>query len=445
MATVSQIELASQVEFANPMTGIIVRERQKSLMLRAWILSGLLFMALPGTLLGFSNLMAISAHHGLAFLPAAWMEGHGHAQMFGWIGSFILGIGFYSQPARERSVIRVPLTCFVLWTLGVAMRWSANIYEWHWRWLFPISAGFELIAVILFVAAASRHKLPEPMGGKPAKTSMELWMVSVLLGTACLAAAVIFNFVECLNLAIHGIQLFFPHALDQKYLVLLGWGFLVPVVWGFSARWLPSFLAIAKPDVRLFRSALVLDLMGVLCGVVGLSKPATILLVSSAVAVGFALHLTQRPHGQPKVQGIHPSFPTFIRLAYAWLVIAGTMSIWAAFADQHGGIWGASRHALTVGFAATMVFSIGPRILPHFAGVHGIFSKRFMYLSLLFLQTGCLLRVSSEPLAYEGLFPFAWKVLPVSGMLELSGVLLFAINLSLTFLLGRSAFAHTHA
>jgi uncharacterized protein involved in response to NO len=115
------------------------------------------------------------------------------------------------------------------------------------------------------------------------------------------------------------------------------------------------------------------------------------------------------------------------------LVIAGSMSIWAAFADQHGGIWGASRHALTVGFAATMVFSIGPRILPHFAGVHGIFSKRLMFLSLLLLQLGCTLRVSSESLAYEGLLPFAWKVLPISGMLELSGVLLFATNLAAHF------------
>jgi len=150
---------------------------------------------------------------------------------------------------------------------------------------FPISAGFELIVVLLFLAAASRHKLPEPMDGKSAKTSMELWMISVLLGTAGLAGAVIFNFVECLNLAIHGAQLSFPHALDQKYLVLLGWGFLVPVVWGFSARWLPSFLAIAKPDAQLFRVALVLDLMGVICGVAGLSKPATILLASSAVAI----------------------------------------------------------------------------------------------------------------------------------------------------------------
>jgi hypothetical protein len=445
MAMIAPIEPDFKIVGANLTAEIVVRERQKSLMLRAWILSGLFFMALPGTLLGFSNLMAISAHHGLAFLPAAWMEGHGHAQMFGWIGSFILGIGFYSQPARDRSAIRIQLTCFALWTSGVAMRWVANIYEWHWRSLFPISAGFELIVVLLFLAAAAHHKLPEPMEGKHAKTSMELWMVSVLVGTAGLTAAVIFNFVECLKLAIHGIQLSFPHTLDQKYLVLLGWGFLVPVVWGFSARWLPAFLAIAKPDAQLFRLALVLDLIGVLCGVAGLSKPATILLASSAVAIGLALHLTQRPHGRPKVQGIHPSFPSFIRLAYAWFVIAGSMSIWAAFADQHGGIWGASRHALTVGFAATMVFSIGPRILPHFGGMHGIFSKRLMFLSLLFLQTGCLLRVSSEPLAYEGLLPFAWKVLPISGMLELSGVLLFAANLLLTFLLGRSAFAHTHA
>jgi hypothetical protein len=31
----------------------------------------------------------------------------------------------------------------------------------------------------------------------------------------------------------------------------------------------------------------------------------------------------------------------------------------AARADTHGGIWGASRHALTVGFLSTMVFAIG--------------------------------------------------------------------------------------
>jgi len=420
---------------------IVARERQKSLMLRAWILAGLFFMALPGTLLGFSNLMAISTHHGLASLPAAWIQGHGHAQVFGWIGSFILGIGFYSQPSHGRSAMWIPLTCFVLWTSGVAMRWTASIYGWHWRLVFPISAGFELIAVLLFIAAASRHKLPERAQGKRAKPRMELWMVSVLMGTAGLAALAIFNFVECVRLAVTGTLLAFPHALDQKYLVLLAWGFLVPVVWGFSARWLPTFLAIAQPSAPVFCTALILDLMGVLFGVSGWTIAATILLTSGSVAIGLALHLTQQPHGAAKVQGIHPSFPSFIRLAYAWLVIAGSMSVWAALADQHGGIWGASRHALTVGFAATMVFAIGPRILPHFAGIYSIFSKRLMFMSLVLLQMGCTLRVLSEPLAYEGLLPFAWKTLPISGMLELSGVLVFALNIVLTFLLGRTAFA----
>jgi uncharacterized protein involved in response to NO len=420
---------------------VTAREKQKSLILRAWILSGLFFMALPGTLLGFTNLMAISAHHGLGALPAAWMEGHGHAQMFGWIGSFILGIGFYSQPMHGRAVIRLPLFCYILWTSGVAMRWFANIFGWHWREFLPVSAGFELVAVILFLRAASQHKLPATTHGTHTKAPMELWMVSVLIGTAGLASAVIFNFVECFRLAMLGGLRSFPQGLGQKYLVLLGWGFVVPVVWGFSARWLPAFLAISKPDVRWFQTALCLDLAGILLGVTGWPKPATIFLAFSAVMIGLALHLAEWPHGHAKTQGIHPSFPAFIRLAYAWLIIAGIMSIWAAFADGHGGIWGASRHALTVGFAATMVFAIGPRILPHFAGIQSIFSRRLMLLSLLCLQTGCLLRVPSEPLAYEGMVSDAWKLLPASGMLEMGGVLTFATNLTLTFLIGRSAFA----
>jgi hypothetical protein len=190
-------------------------ERQKSLLLRAWILSGLFFMALPGTLLGFSNLMAISTHHGLGTLPAAWMEGHGHAQMFGWIGSFILGIGFYSQPARGRSANRLQLACFIFWTFGVGARWFANIYGWHWQALLPISAGFELMAVLLFLKAASHHKLLESPSRECVRTPMEMWMISVLMGTAGLAAGVIFNFIECLRLAVDNGLRSFPHSLDQ--------------------------------------------------------------------------------------------------------------------------------------------------------------------------------------------------------------------------------------
>jgi len=427
------------VEQGNPEAGsasIQVAERRKSLMLRAWIVSGLFFMALPGTLLGFSNLMAISSSHGMAPLSAAWMQGHGHAQVFGWIGSFILGIGYYSQPAKGRAAIPLQIASFVIWTLGVALRWSTSIYGWHWRIMLPVSAGMELAAYLLFYKAASGHKRPHTAQSE-VKAKMPVWILSVLVSTFGFLAVVCFNFAECVYLAVRGAEPAFPHSLDQKYLVLMGWGLLVPVVWGFSARWLPTFLGIAQPDERQVRLALTLNISGVLFGLAGLVGIATILLAMSTVVILFALRILRRPIAPAKTLGIHPSFTWFTRSAYLWLMVAGSMSIWAVQADQHGGIWGASRHALTVGFAATMVFCIGPRILPHFAGVQALFSKNLMFISLLLLQTGCTLRVFSEPLAYEGLLQFTWKVLPVSGVLELSAVLLFAINLSLTFLLGK--------
>ena len=428
---------------------MVLRERRKSWMLRLWIATGIFFMALPGTLLGFSNLIAIASHHGLGALPAAWIQGHGHAQVFGWVGSFILGIGFYSQPAHGRSVVRLPLVCYLLWTAGVASRWVAGIYGWHWRTIYPMSAGAELAAVLLFLLAASRHKRQEEKPAvetdasraKSQRRPMPLWMVSVLLGAAGLLAMVVFNFVECVHLAHVGAGRAFPHGLDQRYLVLMAWGFMTPMVWGFSARWLPAFLAIPQPNPDLLSFALWMDVLGVLCGVSGWTLLATMFLAVGAVTISFALHLAERPHGQAKVAGIHPSFPSFVRLAFVWLSVAGFLGVWAAVADQHGGIWGASRHALTVGFVATMIFAIGPRILPHFSGFYSIYSKRLMLLSLLTLQTGCLLRVSSEAPAYEGILPLAWKVLPVSAMLELTGVLLFALNLLLTYSLGRSSFA----
>lgn len=428
-----------RLECGAQLTPAALRERQKSLMLRAWMIGGLFFMALPGTLLGFSNLLAISAHHGLGTLPAAWIEGHGHAQMFGWIGSFILGIGFYSQPARGKSVLRLPLTCFVLWTTGVALRWFANIYGWHWRTLFAVSASAELLALLLFLSAARHHKLPA--SAETRKPHMELWMISVLLGTAGLLAGVVVNLIECLRLAIAGTIQSFPHALDQRYLVILGWGFLAPTVWGFSARWLPTFLGVGQPHERLFRYALLLDVVAIVTALCGCVPPAAVLLALASIAVLVALRLGTRPHAKAKVHGIHPSFPVFVRLAYLWLVIAAAVSVWAALADAHNGIWGASRHALTVGFAATMVFSIGPRILPHFGGVYNLFSKRLMLWSLVLLQCGCALRVTSEPLAYEGFSLGAWKVLPVSATLELAGVLLFAVNLGMTYARGNAFLA----
>jgi hypothetical protein len=99
---------------ADPNVGAALRatregEAAMSKLLMAFITTGLLFMLFPGTLLGVWNLLQISGRSHGGAIPASWLEAHGHAQVFGWVGSFLLGIGFYSIPKlsdRATGVIR---------------------------------------------------------------------------------------------------------------------------------------------------------------------------------------------------------------------------------------------------------------------------------------------------------------------------------------------------
>jgi hypothetical protein len=114
-------------------------------------------------------------------------------------------------------------------------------------------------------------------------------------------------------------------------------------------------------------------------------------------------------------------------MAYLWLLVAALLAVGAALWDSSGGIWGASRHALTVGFIAVMVMCVGQRILPAFAGMRLLWSARLMFAGLGLVTVGSTLRVSSEVLAYQRYANWAWSVLPVSALLELAGITAFAI------------------
>jgi hypothetical protein len=57
-----------------------------------------------------------------------------------------------------------------------------------------------------------------------------------------------------------------------------------------------------------------------------------------------------------------------------------------------------------------------------------------MVANVALLSTGCLLRVACEIPAYEFHMALAWDLLPVSALLELTAVTIFALNLSATIL-----------
>ena len=415
------------------MNRAIAREKALSAMLMTYIVTGLAFMLLPGTFLGVWNLVSISKLKAAEAISPGWIQAHGHAQIFGWVGTFILGIGFYSIP-KLRKIKPFSLwrgwVCWAIWTVGVLLRWGVTVWPWNWRILLPAASLLELAAFLLFfVTIGPAHST----SGGPRKP-WEVWIYAVIAATSGLMLSLMLQVLESFSLARSGVTLAFPHLFDQKYLVVSTWGFLVPMVWGFSARWLTVFLGLRPLHSGLLGTAIVANTMGVIAALFGYFAPATILLLIGAMSAGAAIRFFEPAIKQPKVVNIHASFPYFVRAAYGWLIVAGALGIWAEFSGGLSpGIWGASRHALTVGFIAAMVFSVGQRVLPSFCGMRVLASPWLMFAGLALLMLGCTLRVASEILAYQNFAAWAWGALPVSALIEMVAVTIFAINLVWTF------------
>jgi uncharacterized protein involved in response to NO len=409
----------------------IAREQALSRLLMTYIVTGLIFMLLPGTFLGVWNLIKISSREAAESISPAWIQAHGHAQLFGWVGTFILGIGFYSIPKLRKlkpfALWSAWLT-WALWVIGVTVRWFSNIYPWHWRIALPLSATLELVAFLIFFQAVASHR---PSGSSP--KPLEAWILVVIAATLGLLASLLLNLGASFQLALHAGSPAFPHLFDQRYLVVSTWGFLVPMVWGFSSRWLPVFMGLRPLRKAFLLLALGFNSIGVVLGFLEHFFAAGIFLLAGAAMAVAAIRFYEPTVKPAKTANVHWSFPIFIRIAYGWLLIAAALGIWAARGGAAPGIWGASRHALTVGFIAAMIFCVGQRILPSFCGMRVLWSTKLMLVMLVLLISGCTLRVTSEILAYQDYAEWAWNILPVSALIELTAVTLFAINLIATF------------
>jgi uncharacterized protein involved in response to NO len=402
-------------------------------LLRAYAVFGLLSMLVPGTLVGVLNLISIGGQHAASAVAPAWVQAHGHAQIFGWIGTFIIGIGYYSLPrARRMALLGVDEAWLALafWSSGVLARWSVGISDAHWRVVLPVSAGLELAAFLLFFRASAGHR-PEGDG-----KGLGAWALVVVLATGGMLLTLAANLGIAIWMATTGEGPAVPHEPNQRLLGFALWAFLIPFVWGFTARWAPALLGVASPDDRRLLAAYSSSVPGVAAITLGWPLVGAAVLLAASAAVAVALGVFSSARRPAVTEGVHPSLPIFVRAAYAWLLAGAALAVWGAAAGNAPGVVGASRHALTVGFLSMMVFSVGPRILPLFTGTVRVFSPLLVVVSLALLNVGCALRVVAQVLAYQGYAEHAWDWLPISAVVELTAVSLFASNLGLTFALG---------
>jgi hypothetical protein len=408
-------------------------QRQLQKLVRAYILAGLVFMLLPGTFLGVWNLMSLSADRAHHPLSPAWVQAHGHAQIFGWIGTFVIGIGFFSLSkmgeVRAAAITRGWIA-WAAWICGVTGCWIAGVYGFAWRWLLPLSALLECCGYLIFFVIVRQHRPKVPAtGALPiVRKRPEAWMRVVMGSSIAFFTALVWHFLVALCVAMIGAGPQLPARAERTLLAISAWGFLVLSVWGFNARWLPMLGGFRTVDDRKLLWALRLALTGVAFGAFGWMVVSAAIITAAVFLAAWSLRILQ-----PLAEGkrLH-AFPVFVRIAYGWLFAAAGLGLWAALSDQQGGVAGASRHALTVGFVATMVFTVGPRILPAFCGGFTLFSQRLMIASLVLLNAGCWVRVACEIPAYEFHASAAWSLLPVSAVIELTAVAVFAFNLLLS-------------
>lgn len=192
---------------------------------------------------------------------------------------FPAGYRFYAIPklrGEATQAVREAWICWALWTTGVALRWGATVYLWNWRVLLPLSGILELAAFLIFFRITSQHRPQDP-----SKAGLEPWVWAVLTAAIGFLAVVVTNLGGSFYVSLRGDSPAFLRRFDQRYVALMGWGFLVPFVWGFSVKWLRVFLGLKSLRTGALASALASNCTGVVLAVAGQIGLATRFFVAS--------------------------------------------------------------------------------------------------------------------------------------------------------------------
>lgn len=409
-------------------------ERRAARMLAAFVVTGLVFLALPGTLLGVWNLLSIAEHRASDAASIAWIQAHGQAQLFGWVGTFILGISLYVLPkflGRPMTKFGLAWTVWGMWTVGVWWRWWSGVGAQHWRIGLIASAFLELAAFAISQYALWFTRLQPQAGSPPKKMPVDLASWLGLVGFLSLGLALLLNLAMSIEVTRNGQLPVYPLESDRVFLLIALWGFAVPVAWSYSTRFVTIFLSLDRPAQAVTRWLTAGVIAVVVLALLRRFLLADLLALALTLVAVWALRMFRPSVRAPKRTGVYPHYDAFVRLAYAWLITGAILGVLADSLPGLTGLGGASRHAVTVGFLATLIFSIGPRMLPSFLNGRELQSPRLMSATLWLVSLGCLLRVSSESIAYSAA-GIAWEVLPVSALLELSAVVIFVINMGMT-------------
>jgi uncharacterized protein involved in response to NO len=392
-----------------------------------------------GATLGLVALTIAGLRGSLATGLSWWtpvIQAHGHVQIFGWVGLFIMGVAYHVVPRfKATELVRPDLArrSFSIMVAGLVARALAQPYARESFAAFVGLAGAvaELVAVLLFawIIARTLAGTGSPRAGfEPYLLAGNRWFVLLALA----------NVASMLRMAVTGDPVI-PADWNAALLHIQVVGFIGLWILGVSLRILPVFMGarplpapVATNVLWAVNVAVLMRSAAELFGVAVLLAPGALLELLAVLAFVGGLRLFKAPAPSPHADP-NPYYRKFILAAYAWLVFAAGLLVFITIFEGATGLalpkelTGSYRHAITVGFVTAMIMGVASRIVPVFRGVPlqgvGLLDAAFWM-----LNAGCAVRVLFQGIAGFAGAPFT-LVSSISAYLEIPAIALFSFVL----------------
>lgn len=410
---------------------------------RMFFLAAIAVILTAGAAWGAMLLWQISRSGSFTDVSIHAVNAHGHAQIFGWVGLFIMGFACQAFPRMWRTRLAAPhlaIAAFILMLVGLMLCTvgQAAIDTWAMALQAVIIGGvMQIIAVLFFaglitVTLVRSNERVTPATGFifAALFWFVLMTVANLWHTAMLMSA------ESREALLAQIATYQPALRDMQI-----HGLALAMILGVSKRFFPSMFGIARTPA--WRGWLGLALITL--AVIG---EVTLLVTSQAsgdlsiarwliapwvlLAAGVAVIVLPWRLWRPLPER-HRS-TKFVRVAYLWLGIALAMlllmPVYMVMRDMtfSHAYYGAMRHAITVGFISMMIMGVSATVVPSLRGAD---ERRLsaLWVPFVLVNTGCALRVTMQVLTDWHDIGFA--IIGVSGTLEVIGLAWWGIGLTI--------------
>lgn len=409
---------------------------------RRFFLAGILVILTAGAVWGAFLLWQVSRAGSFTGVSIHAVNAHGHAQIFGWVGLFIMGFAYQAFPRMWGTRLVGPhlaVTAFVIMIISLVLSTigTATAETWSFAVSAVVFGGvLQIVAVVIFAGQllVTFRRSDEPMS--PAMgfifmalfwflimSVMNLWHTVALMQAETREAllAQIATYQAALrDLQIHGLALC--------------------MILGVSMRFFPGMFGLAKTSavrgwwaLSLIQVAIVVE-VALLIGsqLAGSYALAGALVVPwLMLATGVALVVVPWKLWRPMPQWSRSD--KFVRIAYLWLGISLVMllmvPVYMVLRDMtfSHAYYGAMRHAITVGFISMMIMGVAAKVVPVLSGIDAR-QLSALWVPFILVNAGCALRVSMQVLT--DWHDVGFSIIAVSGMMEVTGLAWWGIGLA---------------